>query len=426
MQSPSRRQFLQQTSLALAATAALPLASRAATNITSDRLRIGIIGCGARGSGAVAQALTADSNTELFAMGDVFPEQIEKSIGVIGAQFKDKPGRVNVAEERKFVGLDAYQKVLASGVDLVVLSTPGGFRPMLLDAAVKAGKHIFCEKPMGIDPTGVRSVRESVKLAKEKKLALRAGFNMRFEPAYREAMQRIHDGQIGDIVAIYSTRMANRLTRFSGERKPGEGDLEWQLRNWHHFVWLSGDWIMEVSVHSVDKIAWAMRDVPPVRCVASGARQQQTLGNVWDQFDITYEWENGTIAVLKTRYQDGCYNDHSDVIIGTKGRCFFNGYKAHITGENPWRYQGPTVASHQIEHDELFADIRAGKIPNDGDRMAQSTLMGIMGRMSAYTGKEVTWQQALDSKLETMPKNLAWDMKLEVPPPAVAGHTPLV
>jgi predicted dehydrogenase len=359
-------------------------------------------------------------------MGDIFREQIDKSVGSIEAQFKDTPGRVNVAEERKFVGLDAYQKVLASGVDLVVLSTPGGFRPMLLDAAVKAGKHIFCEKPMGIDPTGVRSVRESVKLAKEKKLALRAGFNMRFEPAYREAMQRIHDGQIGEIVSIYSTRMSNRLTRFKGERNPGEGDLEWQLRNWHHFLWLSGDWIMEVSVHSVDKIAWVMRDVPPVRCIASGARQQQTLGNVWDQFDITYEWENGTIAVLKTRYQDGCYNDQSDLIIGTKGRCFFNGYKAHITGENPWRYQGPTLASHQVEHDELFADLRAGKIPNDGDRMAQSTLMGIMGRMSAYTGKEVTWQQALDSKLDTMPKTLAWDMQLEVPPPAVAGRTPLI
>ena len=257
---PSRRQFLQQTSLALAATATLPLSARAATNITSDRLRIGLIGCGGRGSGAAAQALTADSNTELYAMGDVFREQIDKSLGSIDAQFKEKPGRVNVAEDRKFVGLDAYEKVLASGVDLVVLATPGGFRPMLLDAAVKAGKHIFCEKPMGIDPAGVRSVRESVKLAKEKKLALRAGYNMRFEPAYREAVQRIHDGQIGDIVAIYSTRMANRLTRFTGERKEGQGDLEWQLRNWHHFLWLSGDWIMEVSVHSVDKIAWAMRD----------------------------------------------------------------------------------------------------------------------------------------------------------------------
>jgi predicted dehydrogenase len=421
----TRRQFLQQTSLGLAATAALPLIGRA-KEITSDRLRIGIIGAGARGSGAVAQALTADSNTELYAMGDVFREQIDKSLASIGAQFKDQPGRVNVAEDRKFVGLDAYQKVLASGVDLVVLSTPGGFRPMLLDAAVKAGKHIFCEKPMGIDPTGVRSVRESVKLAKEKNLALRAGFNMRFEPGYREAIQRIRDGQIGDVVAMYSTRLANRLTRFTGERKEGEGDLEWQLRNWHHFVWLSGDWIMEVSVHSVDKIAWVMGDVPPKRCIGSGARQQQTLGNVWDQFDITYEWEDGRIAVLKTRYQDGCYNDQSDTIIGTKGRCYFNGYKAHIVGEKPWKYEGPTLASHQVEHDELFADLRAGKIPNDGDRMAQSTLMGIMGRMSAYTGREVTWQQALDSKLDTMPKNLAWDMKLEVPPPAVAGQTPLV
>ena len=423
--SPTRRQFLQQTSLALAATTALPLAARA-KDITADRLRIGLIGCGARGSGAVAQALTADSNTELYAMGDVFRDQIDKSLASIEAQFKDKPGRVNVAEDRKFVGLDAYQKVLASGIDLVVLATPGGFRPMLLDAAVKAGKHIFCEKPTGIDPVGVRSVRESVQIAKEKKLALRAGFNMRFEPAYREAMQRIRDGQIGDVVAIYSTRMSNRLTRFTGERKEGQGDLEWQLRNWHHFLWLSGDWIMEVSVHSVDKIAWVMRDVPPKRCIASGARQQQTLGDVWDQFDITYEWEDGTIAVLKTRYQDGCYNDQSDTIIGTKGRCYFNGYKAHITGEKPWKYEGPTLASHQVEHDELFADIRAGKIPNDGDRMAQSTLMGIMGRMSAYTGKEVTWQQALDSKLDTMPKDLAWDMKLEVPSPAVAGRTPLV
>jgi predicted dehydrogenase len=424
----TRRQFLHQSSAALAGAAlaaTLPINARA-LNLASDKIRIGLIGCGGRGSGAAAQALAADSNSELWAMGDVFREQIDKSHAVIDAQFKDKPGRVSVAEERKFVGLDAYQKVLASGVDLVVLATPGGFRPMLLKAAIEANKHVFCEKPMGIDPTGVRSVRETVELAKKKNLALRAGFNMRFEPAYEEAMKRVHGGDIGDIVAIYSTRMSGRLTRFNGDRKPEWGDLEWQLRNWHHFLWLSGDWIMEVSVHSVDKIAWAMRDVPPVRCVASGARQQQTLGNVWDQFDVTYEWANGTIAVLKTRYQDGCYNDQSDVIIGTKGRCEFKGYAALIKGEKPWRYEGPKVASHQIEHDELFADLRAGKIPNDGDRMAQSTLMGIMGRMSAYTGKEVTWEHALASKLDTMPKNLSWDMKLEVPPPAVVGRTPLI
>ncbi|MEQ1861985.1 MAG: Gfo/Idh/MocA family oxidoreductase [Chthoniobacteraceae bacterium] len=419
---PSRRQFLQTTALAAAA---IPLGARA-KDITTDKIRIGLIGCGGRGSGAAAQALTADSNSVLVALGDVFPEQIEKSVGVIGAQFKDKPGRVEVAENMKFVGLDAYQKVLASDVDLVCIAAPGGFRPLHLKAAIDAGKHVFCEKPMGVCPAGVRMVREAVESAKQKKLAIRAGFSMRYEPAYREAMQRIHDGAIGDVLAIYSTRMGNRLTRFDGVRKPGQGDLEWQLRNWHYFNWLSGDYIMEISVHSVDKIAWAMKDVPPVRCVGTGARQQPNVGDIWDQFDVTYEWANGTIAVLKTRYQDGVYNEHKDTIIGTKGRCLLDSSKASITGATTWRYEGPKLSSHQVEHDELFAELRSGKIPNDGDRMAQSTLMGVMGRMSAYTGKEVTWEKALASKLDTFPKNLAWDMKLPVGELPVAGVTPLI
>ena len=422
MNTISRRTFLQTSTAAALATSLAP----ARGQIASAKLKLGLIGCGGRGSGAAAQALTADSNTELWAMGDVFRDALDKSHGSLAAQFGDKPGRVSVAEERKFVGLDAYQHVLASGVDLVLLATPGGFRPPLLRAAIEAGKHVFCEKPMGIDPTGVRSVRESVKLAKEKKLALRAGFNMRFEPAYQEAMQRVHGGDIGDVVAIYSTRLGNRLTRFSGERLPTQTDLEWQLRNWHFFSWLSGDYIMEISVHSVDKIAWTMRDEPPVKCLATGARWQQKIGDIWDQFDVTYTWANGAIAVLKTRYQDGVYNEQKDTIIGTKGRCEFNGYAAQITGEKPWRYAGPKTASHQIEHDELFADLRAGKIPNDGDRMAQSTLMGIMGRMSAYTGKEVTWEMALASKLDTMPKDLRWDMALPVQPVPVPGVTQFV
>jgi predicted dehydrogenase len=283
---------------------------------------------------------------------------------------------------------------------------------------------MFVEKPTGVDPTGVRTVREAAEIAKRKGLAVRQGFAMRYDLAYREAMKRVHDGQIGDVVAIYSTRMSNRLSRFDGSRKPEWGDLEWQLRNWHLFLWLSGDWIMEVSVHSVDKILWAMKNVPPVKCHASGARWQQTTGNVWDQFDVTYHWENGVIAVLKTRYMDKCYNEHDDVIIGTKGRCLLRNYSAQITGANPWKFSGPKIAMHQVEHDELFADLRAGKIPNDGESMANSTLAGIMGRMSAYTGKEVTWEMALNSKLDTMPKNLAWDMKLDVPPPAEPGKTP--
>ena len=417
-----RRHFLKST--ALAAVAA-PLVGRG-KDLTSDHLRLGLIGCGGRGSGAAAQALTADSNSVLVAMGDVFPEAIETSVKAISSQFAATPGRVDVPEARRFTGLDAYQKVIASDVDVVLLAAPGGFRPLHLAAAIEAGKHVFAEKPMAVDPTGVRSVMNSVRLAKEKNLAIRAGFSMRFEPAYREAMQRIHDGAIGDIVAIYSTRMGNRLSRFSGERKPGQTDLEWQLRNWHFFAWLSGDYLMEITVHSVDKIAWAMRDVPPVKCVASGGRHQQKTGDIWDQFDVTYEWANGTIAVLKTRYQDSCYNEHNDTIIGTKGRCFLSGYNAKITGATNWKYEGPKLSSHQVEHDELFAELRAGKIPNDGDRMAQSTLMGIMGRMSAYTGKEVTWDRAVASKLDTFPKNLSWDMSLPVGEVPVPGVTPLI
>lgn len=420
---PSRRTFLQTSAAAALATGLAPLR---ATNIQSDKLKIGLIGCGGRGTGAASQALQADSNVELWAMGDVFSEPIARSHELLTKQFSEKPGFVSVTDDRKFVGLDAFQKVLGSGIDVVLIATPGGFRPIHLKAAVEAGKHIFCEKPMAVDPAGVRSVMESVRLAREKKLALRAGFNMRFEPSLQEAMERIHRGDIGDIVAIYSTRLGNRLSRFSGERLPGQSDLEWQLRNWHHFLWLSGDLIMEISVHSVDKIMWAMKDVAPVRCVASGARQQQTIGDIWDQHDVTYFWENGTIAVLKSRYQDGCYNEQRDTIIGTKGRAEFNGYNAQILGANPWKWSGKSRGSHQIEHDELFADLRARRIPNDGDRMAQSTLAGIMGRMSAYTGKEVTWDFALKSKLDTMPKDLRWDMTLPVGQPAVAGRTPLI
>jgi len=422
MNPVSRRTFLQTSTAAALAASLAP----ARAQIAGQKLKLGLIGCGGRGTGAAAQALTADSNTEMWAMGDVFTDALDKSQKALATQYGDKPGRMTVADDRKFIGLDAYQKVLASGVDVVLIATPGGFRPLILRAAVDAGKHIFCEKPMGVDPAGVRSVLESVRLAKEKKLALRAGFNMRFEPAYVEAMQRIHSGEIGDVVTIYSTRLGNRLTRFSGERLPGQTDLEWQLRNWHHFHWLSGDYMMEITVHSVDKIAWAMRDEPPVKCQATGARWQQKLGDIWDQFDVTYTWANGAIAVLKTRYQDGVFNEQRDTIIGTKGRCEFVGYNAQIFGQNPWKYAGPKVASHQIEHDELFADLRAGQIPNDGTRMASSTLMGIIGKMSAYTGKEVTWEFAQNSKWDTMPKDLAWDMKLPVGAVPEPGVTPLI
>lgn len=427
-QTQSRRDFLRAGSASLASVAfTFPNVLRGAQD--KRKIKIGLIGCGGRGSGALINALTADPDTELWAMGDAFLEPLEKAHSALQGKYQATPGRVNAPSERRFVGLDAYQRVLSSGIDLVILATPGGFRPMMLRAAVDAGKHIFCEKPMAVDPVGVHSVQESVKIAKEKNLAIRSGFCMRFEPAYVAAMQRVHGGEIGDVVSIYSTRMGGRLSRFSGERLAGQSDLEWQMRNWHHFTWLSGDLILEISAHSVDKIAWAMGDEPPVKCVGSGAYHQQKIGDIWDQHDVTYEWSNGVIAVLKSRYENNCHNEGRDVIIGTKGRCELSdagGYSARITGANPWKFEGPKTSMHQIEHDTLFAEIRAGRNPNDGVMMAQSTLMGVMGRMSAYTGKQVTWEKALASKLDTMPKPLSWEMKLETPVPALPGSTPLI
>jgi predicted dehydrogenase len=427
--TPNRRDFVRNSTIAavgtgLAANLVVPGRTNAAP--VTGKIRIGLIGCGGRGTGATVQALNADSNVELWAMGDVFPEQIEKSRKNVQAQFENDPVRVQVDPDRQFVGLDAYEKVLDSGIDLVLIATPGGFRPYHLRAAVAAGKHIFCEKPMAVDPHGIRIVMAAVKEAKRKKLALRAGFNMRFQPAYREAMKRIQDGAIGEIRSIYASRMSNKLARFDGIRKPDQSDLEYQLRNWHYFSWLSGDLILEITVHSIDKIAWAMNDIAPARVIASGARHQQTLGDIWDQFDVTYEYPNGVIAVLKTRYMTGCFNEHKDVIIGSKGRCELGWGSAKITGATSWRYQGPKVSSHQVEHDELYADIRQGIIPNDGDRMANSTLMGIAGRMAAYTGREVTWEKALTSKLNTMPDEVNWDMKIPNPEPARPGYTKLI
>lgn len=283
--------------------------------------------------------MKADANTELIALGDVFADKLDTTFVPLSTEYKE---RVNVPPERRSVGLDAYQKVIDSGVDVVLLAAPGGFRPPHLKAAIEAGKHVFCEKPMAIDGPGLRSAIASVALAKQKNLALRSGLCMRFDAKLMEAMRRIHGGAIGEVVAIYSSRMGGPLTKkFNGQRLAGWTDLEWQLRNWSNFVWLSGDWMMEVNVHSVDKMAWAMDDVPPVRCVATGGRQVPAYGNIYDHFDVTYEYANGMLSTLKTRYQDGCYGEHRDVIVGTKGRCVLGWTDAVITGAENWALQRP-------------------------------------------------------------------------------------
>jgi myo-inositol 2-dehydrogenase/D-chiro-inositol 1-dehydrogenase len=427
---PTRREFLKASAVvgtALAAPAILPGRLFAGTN--SETLRVGLIGCGGRGSGAAGQALSADKNVVLTAMGDAFEDQLQKSLQSLQ---KNQPDKVKVTPDKCFVGLDAYQKVINSGVDVVLLATPPGFRPIHLKAAIDAGKHVFCEKPMATDSAGVRSVFESAKAAKEKNLSLVAGFCWRRDVARREFYRRIHDGAIGDIRAIYATYYTGPVKPMPApsERPAGMGDLEWQMRNWYNFVWLSGDGYVEQCCHSVDKVAWAMKDQKPVKAVAVGGRQTpNNEGNIFDHMFVVYEYPNEVRAFVGQRQIANTYSENSDYLMGSDGVGRIPGWQApNIKGKQTWRYHetGAKSDMYQNEHDELFASIRSGNHINDGQWMTQSTLMGIMGRMAAYTGTEVTWEQALNSQHKIVPDEFDWKMKLEIAPMAMPGMTKLV
>jgi myo-inositol 2-dehydrogenase/D-chiro-inositol 1-dehydrogenase len=428
----SRRDFLKTSSTvaiggALAAQAAFPVIAKAAGN--GDKLRIGFIGCGGRGSGAALQALKADSNVELYAMGDVFASQMEKSLTSLKKNLPDNPEKFNVPAERQFEGIDAYKKVIKSGVDVVILTTPPGFRPQHLRAAVEAGKHVFLEKPMATDAPGVRSVLESVKIAKEKKLAMVAGFCWRYDYPRRELFKRIHDGQIGDVRAIYGTYLTGPVKPMppASTRPAGMTDMEWMVRNWYNFTWLSGDGLVEQAIHAVDWLGWAMKDQPPLKCTAVGGRQIPAEGgNIYDHIEVNFEWENGVRAFLAQRQITGCYGENNLSVIGSKGIASIARGRVQITGENPWRYEGPTPDMYQVEHDEMYASIRAGNPLNDGDRMATSTMMGIMGRMAGYTGLEISWDMAMNSKQVLVPDIKDWNTPIEVPPLAMPGRTKFI
>jgi predicted dehydrogenase len=425
----TRREFIK-TSAALTTAFAAPaiLSGNLFAAANSDTLRIGLVGCGGRGSGAADQALKADKNAVLTALGDAFPEPIQSSLKNLR---KAHPDKVKVAPDKCFAGLDAFQKVIDSGVDVVLLASPPGFRPVHLEAAVKAGKHVFCEKPVATDAPGVRSVLESTRLAKEKNLSLVAGLCWRYEGARREFYKRIHDGAIGEIRAIYATYYTSPVKPMppADKRPAGMGDLEWQVRNWYNFVWLSGDGLVEQAVHSIDKIAWAMKDQMPLKAVAVGGRQTpNNEGNIYDHMFITYEYPGGVRAFMGQRQISHCYSENADYVLGAEGTGTLpaNWGSPFINAKERWRYQGPKTDMYQQEHDELFASIRSGKPINDGIWMSHSTMMGIMGRMAAYTGQEVSWEDALNSKETLVPAQLDWKMKLDIAPMAVAGLTKLV
>jgi len=433
----SRRHFLQSSGTLAVGGALLPYISvkENAYAANGDTLKVGLIGCGGRGTGAASQALNADPNVVLHAMGDLHDDKLQVSLKSLKEEASIS-SRVKVTPETTFLGLDAYKKVLSSGVDVVLLATPPGFRPFHLKAAVEAGKHIFCEKPMATDAPGVRSVMASAKLAKEKKLALVAGFCWRYNNGERELMKRIHGGEIGTPMSLHTVYNTGAL--WVNPRKPGQTDMQYQLRNWYYFTWLSGDHIVEQAVHSIDKMAWATQDAVPVKCVAHGGRQVRTgpdYGHIFDHFSVVYEYANGARGYHFCRQQAGCASDNSDYFVGTKGTARIKAFgPLTIVGEKPWKFSGDRPNMYQVEHNELFASIRKGEPLNDGPWMAQSTLTAIMGRMAAYTGQEITWEQALNSEENLTKQALGQegkegdpefrlDMKLFVPPVAIPGQT---
>jgi predicted dehydrogenase len=421
--SPStRRDFLKSAGAGVAAASLTNLGALANAHAGgSDVLRIGLIGCGGRGTGAATQALNADPNVKLVALGDMFEDHLRSSLATLRRD-KEIAHKIDVPDDQCFVGFDAYKQVLAAPIDVVLLATPPHFRPAHLKAAIDAGKHVFAEKPVAVDGPGVRSVLATCAEAKKKNLAVVSGLCYRYDHAKRETMQRVHDGSIGDIIAMHTSYNTGAL--WMKPRQPGWSDMEWQLRNWLYFTWLSGDHIVEQHVHSLDKMAWAMGDEYPVRATGTGGRQsriQPAYGHIFDHHAVVFEYAKGVKLFSFCRQQAGCANDVSDHVMGTKGTCEV--MKHAVTGQNPWRYRAKVNKDmYQNEHDEFFAGLRAGKPINNGDYMAKSTLMAIMGRMATYTGQVITWEQALNSKQDLTPGRYELGA-LAVPPVAMPGIT---
>lgn len=418
----TRRRFLESTAALAAAPAFLSAQS------VDNAIKVGLVGCGGRGTGAAAQALKADDYAELTAVADISIEAIDQSLEQVAAN--SSPEKVKVADDKKFLGLDAFQKVLDSDVDVVLLATPPGFRPDHLEAAVAAGKHLFVEKPIAVDSPGVRRVLEAVQRAEDANLSVCSGFCWRYSNYIQETFEQVHGGAIGDIRAYYATYYTSPVKPMppASERPDGLTDMEWAVMNWYNFNWLAGDSIVEQAIHSADKIAWAMGDQPPISCVGVGGRQIPAEGgNIYDHFEVNYLYPNNVRAFLACRQIPGCFNENADFILGTTGACTIGkGPIPRIEGENRWMFRGEKYDMYQREHDVLFSSIRRGEPLRDGKRMAYSTLLGIMGRMAAYTGQEITWEQALNSQDVYFPVGMTMDTPPPDRPMALPGVTPVL
>ena len=420
----SRRNFVKAS--AATSLAALAKSSKYAFAAGSDKLRIGLIGCGDRGTYDATNCLNSSDNVELVAMGDVFKDRLDRSLAELSRTVDDK---VSVTNDRSFVGFDAYKKVLACDVDIVILTTPPHFRPEHLKAAIEAGKHVFMEKPVAVDPVGVRSVIASSELAEEGNLTIVAGTQMRRIAHLVAVMKRIHNGDIGEILSGQCVRTGEGMLNWGPrDRQQGWSEMEWQLRRWLFFTWLCGDFIVEQHIHNLDIINWAIGS-HPVKCMGMGGREVRTgaeYGNVYDHFAVEYEYPNGVRMGYMGNQIDGVSVRCDQRLVGTKGSAYMDFANAIIEGEKPFKYDGPLPDPCIQQHADQIAAIRKGERLNEGRRIAESTLTAIMGRMSAYTGRALKWDWVMNaSKLDlTLPKYEFGD--LPVRSVAVPGKTELV
>jgi predicted dehydrogenase len=423
MSETTRRDFLTAASAVGAAAILAPGGVYAAADAG---MKIGVIGCGGRGTGAAEDHLTGNPHNKIVAIADVFEDRAKNFSGYIKKKFGE---RFAATADTTFVGLDAYKKVLDAGVDLVILATPPGFRPVHLEAAVKARKNIFCEKPVAVDAAGIRKVLGLVEESKKLGLAIVAGTQRRHQKGYIDTVRQIQEEKvIGDIVAARVYWNNSGSIWFHG-RQNGMTDLAYQLYNWYHFNWLCGDHIVEQHVHNLDVANWVLGQHPK-RCVGMGGRVRPCSdpnvdGQIFDHFAIEYEYNNGLIVQSYCRQIDNCNPGNiSEVFIGTKGTCHMQDGQWYINGKECAK--DSPVNRYVQEHIDLVASISAGKPLNELQNVAESTMTAIMGRMSAYTGRGLTWEQAMKSKQDTMPAELTWNMSLPVSPVPYPGKTKLV
>ncbi len=437
----SRRDFLARSSaVAAAGSIAASFGAIPAVHAQgSEAVNVGLIGCGGRGSGAALNAMRADPNNRLTVMCDLFPDRLASARKALqaGLSKDDRGQQFRVTDDTAFSGFDGYKRVMDSDVKVVLLCTTPHFRPLHLKAAIDAGKHVFCEKPVAVDAPGVRSVMQTCEEAKKKNLAVVSGLCWRYDHGVRETIKRIQDGAIGDIIAIQENYLTSTLWhRGTREEHPEWSEMEYQMRNWMYYTWLSGDHNVEQHIHSLDKALWLMGDKPPVAATGLGGRQVRTgpqWGNIYDHHAVVYEWagrEPGRdIRVFSfTRQMANCKNETEDIIFGTKGQAQVIKHEITAGGET-WRYRGDKPSMYDVEHDELFKSIKDGRPINNGQYMCYSTMLAIMGRMATYTGQRVTWENAWNSTLDMTPKNYAWG-PVELPPEvleiAMPGKTKLV